>query len=75
MVCYDAVCKNNDGTLFMCFGRQKYEWTFCKNSRNRFLKLNQIFVKSLLDESMLIEYLNALESIAYLVLFGRTENF
>lgn len=59
----------------MCFGRQKYEWTFSKNSRNGFLKLNQIFVKSLLDESMLIEYLNALEGIAYLVVFGRTENF
>lgn len=58
----------------MCFGRQKYEWTFSKNSRNGFLKLNQIFVKSLLDESMLIEYLNALEGIAYLVVFGRTEN-
>lgn len=58
----------------MCFGRQKYEWTFSKNSRNGFLKLNQIFVKSLLDESMLIEYFNALEGIAYLVVFGRTEN-
>lgn len=43
------------------------------NPRNGFLKLNQIFVKSSLEESMLTEYLNASEGVAYLVLFERTE--
>ena len=74
LVCYDVLYKNKCGAIFMHFGRQKYEQTFSKNSRNGFLKLNQIFVKSLLEESMLTEYLNALEGIAHLVLFGRTGN-
>lgn len=46
---------------------------FSMNPRNGFLKLNQIFAKSSLEESMLTEYLNASEGVAYLVLFERTE--